>query len=326
MEPLIIQLRVFPAGPESGTSILIILNAKGMSRDDMHATADTHGLEVGFVLPAPTGSDCDFEFRFWTSSDELQMSDLATMGAVWLMSTLGMLARDNLRILTKCGQVEALITTTTDKDNTKTDVWVEVSQPTCTVMKRLNKAEVNEILSALGIESNDLEPRLEIQNVGTSRVKTLVPIKSTEKLNSLEPDFPRIRKLCDKIGSTGLYPYAIIDYDLQKYAARHFPRRFGYWEDVVNGVAASALAFALLVRGYIHSADKAVMVKQGSATDVPSEIGVRFRKWGDDVVGFWFGGTAVFEIEPELGTDTETEKESETGETSIEEAKTEKAL
>lgn len=116
----------------------------------------------------------------------------------------------------------------------------------------------------------------------------------------------------------------MIDYDLQKYAARQFPRRFGYWEDSVNGIATSALAFALLLQGYVHSSKQAVTVNQRDSNGCPSEIGVRFRKWGDDVVGFWFGGTAEFDTEPELGTDTETETEA--GETGIEGVKAEQAL
>ncbi|KAJ5787119.1 hypothetical protein N7457_002109 [Penicillium paradoxum] len=314
MEPVIAPLRVF-TGLESGIPVLVVLHAAEMSSSEMQEMAESHGLEGGFVFPAPASSHCDYEIRFWTSTNESKMSKNVIVGAVWLMSKIGMITGNKLRISAKGGLVEALITRTPDRDNGEDTIRVDLSHPKCTYMRPLEKERISSILSTLGIESEDLIPGFGIQNVATTRVKTLIPIRSLDTLKNLEPEYQRIKKICERIGSTGFYLYSIVDHDRQEYAARQFARHYGYVEDAVNGVAASALSFALLMRGHVHHIDRAIKVKHGAATGSPFEVSVRFRIWGDDVVGCWIGGTAEYENSNEnetgnsstAGVETETE-------------------
>ena len=55
-------------------------------------------------------------------------------------------------------------------------------------------------------------------------VKTLVPLKDVDTLDSLQPDFARIESVCSTISSTGVYPYAVVDQAKQIFAARQFPK------------------------------------------------------------------------------------------------------
>jgi predicted PhzF superfamily epimerase YddE/YHI9 len=59
-------------------------------------------------------------------------------------------------------------------------------------------------------------------NSGTSRTKTLVPVRDEAVLDSLDPDGGLIRAACDAVGSTGLYPYAVLGE--REFTARQFPR------------------------------------------------------------------------------------------------------
>jgi PhzF family phenazine biosynthesis protein len=227
----------------------------------------------------------------------MEMCGHATLGISWLMSKLGMIS-DNLRILTKSGIVDVKVTKTYDTDGE--EMWVDVSQPRYKVMDRVEQSDhVNAILSVLGISKDDLAPGLHVQNAATSRVKTLIPLKSVHLLNTLQPDFPRVKELCQTIGSTGLYPYAISNLALQEYEARQFPQNVGYPEDAATGIAASALAFGLLANGSVLNTDQSVKVRQGTSMGKPSEISVRFQKSGDDVDGCWIGGTAMFQTDRE---------------------------
>jgi predicted PhzF superfamily epimerase YddE/YHI9 len=70
-----------------------------------------------------------------------------------------------------------------------------------------------------------------------------------------------------RIGSTGLYPYAVSDPARQVFDARQFPRSSGYPED-----AATALAFGLRAAGLVDTSDRPVRVRQGRAMSRPSEI------------------------------------------------------
>jgi len=240
---------VFVAGPRGGNSAPIVIDAAGMSDAEMQEIARAYGHESGFVLPPPSGTDCDFAFRFWVPNHEMPMCGHATVGAVWLLDQVGRLPGDTLAIWTRSGRVEARIRARTDQG-----AAVEISQPAGTV-EPLPDAEKSrtDILDVLGIRPGDLAP-FPIQNARTSRVKTLVPLADVAVLDGLQPDFGEMEHLCTRIGSTGLYPYAVSDSDGQVFDARQFPRSSGYPEDAATGIAASALSFGLLSNGMVAAA------------------------------------------------------------------------
>lgn len=261
-----------------------------MSDADMQAVARSFGHESGFVLPPPSGSDCAFEFRFWVPNHEMSMCGHATVGALWLLDRLGRLPGDDLAIWTKSGRVDGRV-----RERTGHGAAVEISQPRGSV-EALPDAERHkaEIIEILGIRTDDLAPR-PIQNAATSRVKTLVPLKSVAVLDGLKPDFARMEGLCERIGSTGLYPYAVSSKDAQIVDARQFPKSSGYPEDAATGIAAAALAFGLLANGMVEATDRPITIRQGRAMQRPSEILVRFRLQDGQATGCWLGGAVRLE-------------------------------
>ena len=223
----------------------------------------------------------------------------ATVGAVWLLERLGRLAgigEREVRIGTRSGLVEARVT---KRDG---GTWVEISQGVG-VVEILGEGEgegevLEELLSVLGITTEDLAGEFPIQNSKTSRVKTLIPVKSVEVLDGLKPDFSRVKRLCERLGSTGLYPYAVSDRKGWGFDARQFPKESGYHEDPATGIASSALAFGLLENGLVGAdSGREVRIRQGRAMGLPSEIVVRFRVRDGEIFGCWIGGTAVPDME-----------------------------
>ncbi|MEW9307107.1 PhzF family phenazine biosynthesis protein [Labrys neptuniae] len=279
---------VFAAGPNGGNPAPIVIDAAGMSDADMQQVARSSGYESGFVLPPPPASNCDFELRFWVPNHEMSMCGHVTVGALWLLDRLGRLPGNELAIWTKSGRVAARI-----RERTERGAAVEISQPVGTV-ETLGDGDTAGILEVLGVGSGDLAPR-PIQNASTSRVKTLVPLKSAETLNGLSPDFARIEDLCDRIGSTGLYPYAVLDGDAQIVEARQFPKASGYPEDAATGIAASALSFGLLANAMVEASERPITIRQGRAMRRPSEILVRFQLGHGRPAGCWLGGAVRLE-------------------------------
>ena len=285
---------VFAAGPGGGNPAPIVVDAAGMSDTEMQEVAQRYGHESGFVLPAPPGSDCDYEFRFWVPNHEMPMCGHATVGAVWLLHQTGRLQRDRLTVQTRSGRVGIRIT-----DYTAEGAAVEISQPMGRI-EPLPQAQLSrdEILDALDITEAQLAP-LPIQNACTSRVKTLIPLASPGELDALRPRFEKVEALCERIGSTGLYPYASFDASRQIFDARQFPRASGYPEDAATGIAASALSFGLLANGMVEASPRTITIRQGRAMKRPSQISVRFS-FDDGVAsghpnGCWLGGPVHFE-------------------------------
>lgn len=283
MNPPVEVVRVFPAGPGGGNPAPVVVDADGMSDAEMQAVARAHGHESGFVRSAPSGSGCDFALRFWVPNHEMSMCGHATVGATWLLDRLGLLPREEVRFLTRSGPVTARVSGPAAARR------AAITQPIGSV-DPVDDHLAPAILEVLGITAAELAPR-PIRNASTSRVKTLVPLADISVLDGLRPDFPRMEGLCDRLGSTGLYPYARIGPASQVFAARQFPRASGYPEDAATGIAAAALSFGLLETGLVEPTDRPIHVRQGRAMGRPSEMELRFVVDEGGVSGVWLGGS-----------------------------------
>ncbi|KGO77055.1 Phenazine biosynthesis PhzF protein [Penicillium italicum] len=284
-------LRVSPGGPDGNDTLSVMISDKRMSNEEMGRIASSHNHISGFAFPTQAGSDCDYEIRLWHPFYELDKCAHAMIGTVWLLWKLGKMSRNDLRILSKNGRVEAMITKIADKDSTKDSTWVEFSYPMCSIMENVAKKHADAILSQLEIDEDDIAPRSPIQNAGTNRmVKTLIPIKSVAKLNELDLEYPLSKNLLDKIKSKGLCLYAAEDHKPYEYEVRQVPNRAGDWEDT-----ATALAFGVLVKGAIYNPNQRLKIRQRLDEGRHREMNLRFKGWGGDVDGCWIGGTAKFE-------------------------------
>jgi PhzF family phenazine biosynthesis protein len=201
------------------------------------------------------------------------------------MDKLGLLPlTERISISTKSGIVEARV----DREGLEPRIFV--SQPAGPV-EDIADAQVLEIMFCLGITLDDLAPGFKVQNASTSRTKTLLPLRSRDVLNNLRLDSQLVGAICEKINSTGLYPYAVINADDQIVEARQFPKSAGYAEDPATGVAAAALSFSLLDHGILSvETCKSLFVRQGWSMGKPSEIQVQFRLREGNVEGCWISG------------------------------------
>ncbi|KJC50052.1 phenazine biosynthesis protein PhzF [Bradyrhizobium sp. LTSP849] len=276
---------VFTHLGRGGNPCPIVVDASNLPSAGMQSVARHFGHESGFVLPAP-GLDSDYTFRFWVPRHEMEMCGHATIGALWALAIKGRLPGEQVRIQTLSGPVTGYV----DRGSSG-EPSVEISQPVGKVVD-LTRAEEDEVLSALKISRGDLLD-LPVQNAVTSRVKTLVPIKGGRELNELVPDPAQIEACCGRIGSTGLYPYAIEHQGERRFEARQFPKSSGYPEDAATGIAAAALAFGLLRNGLVERNSERITVMQGRAMDALSEIHVRLGFAGSRPVGCLLGGSVT---------------------------------
>lgn len=290
----VITVDVFADGPQGGNPAPIVLNANTMNPSEMQAVARKTGHECGFVKPAPAGSGQDFSLYFWVPNHEMEMCGHVTVGTVWLMAKLGIITKNDVSIFTRSGVVNARIQHDSAMDYFK----VEITQPVGTITDISGEEAFQpELLNLLGITSHELA-NAPIINASTSRIKTLIPLKDSHTLHNLQPNLANISDFCQRIGSTGLYPYAS-DEDLPNtFYARQFPKSSGYPEDAATGIAATALAFGLRYSGQVDSQTEHVTIKQGQAIGRPSKIEVtfRFNAWGE-VEGCWLGGDVRFTME-----------------------------
>ncbi len=278
-------IRVFVNGPGGGNPVPLVADALGMTAAQMQHVAQQHGHESAFVLPA-SSEGVDWHFRFFVPRHEMEMCGHATVGALWALRQWGSWTTPTARVETLSGIVDALW------DESRQKVWV--SQPAVRIqpLSALYRQRVAEVLR--------VQPSLitvAMVNAATSRVKTLVELPSTDLLHGLQPDFSAIEAVCEAIGSTGLYPYALgaVHDTGSTVFARQFPKSSGYPEDAATGIAAAALWGSLVRFGTVPAGEAGhpavCVVRQGDAMGCPSAIEVQARFGpADEVQGCWLSG------------------------------------
>lgn len=289
----VVLVNVFASEPGGGSPTPIVADASGYDADRMLAVARRYGHECTFVFPPQDPVAADFRFRFFVPRQEMNMCGHATVGTIWLLNRMGKLRGTEARIETMSGLVRGVV------QNAGTpDEYVEISQPAGTTQEVPDPAARESILDVLGIRAADLLP-MPILNAVTSRMKTLIPLRSVEVLDALRPNFARMETLCTTLNSTGLYPFVISDISTHCFDARQFPKASGFPEDIATGVAASALAFGLVTYELISFKTERITVRQGRAMGRPSEIFVRFDMPGPAARprGCFFGGQVVMGTE-----------------------------
>jgi len=273
-------------GGRGGNKTTVGIDAGQLSDAEMQSIAHRMGHESGFVRPPPDAS-FDFAFRFFVPKHETEMCGHATVGALWVLRRLGRwpAGRDRVAVWTKSGRVNGRLV-----DPGTPAEGVAISQPKGHVSPLPDPAaQTGRIASVLGITEADLAP-VPIRNAATSRVKTLIQLKSPDAVNALKPDFTRMESLCEEIGSTGLYPYAIVDREQRVFEARQFPKSAGYPEDPATGIAATALTCALAEQGLIPLDERPIRILQGRAMGQPSELRVSLQISDGRVSGCWLTG------------------------------------
>ncbi|TLS22942.1 uncharacterized protein PpBr36_06450 [Pyricularia pennisetigena] len=285
--------------PETGGNLLpVVLDASALSEEDMRGIAREYGHEASFLIPLSEASSvsqkADYQLRFFVPEHEMEMCGHATVGTTWLLGELGILRDDQNEVC--YSTISGLVRARRRKQEGK--ILVEVSQPRGWVRPVQDEGLSKEIAAVLGESGSDKIDTASIQNACTSRAKTMIPMRDSAALNALKPDFSRMQALCEKLGSTGLYPYALHSDDSGDEStrngslivhARQFPKASGYPEDAATGIAAAALSFALL-ENKVLGGDRSVIVRQGEAMGCPSEIRVRIESGSEEAV-CWIGGT-----------------------------------
>ena len=97
------QVDVFSGEPFSGNPLAVVLDAEGLSTEEMQRFARWTNLsETTFVLP-PTSPEADYRVRIFTLARELPFAGHPTLGTCHAWLAAGGTPRDPSRIVQECG-------------------------------------------------------------------------------------------------------------------------------------------------------------------------------------------------------------------------------
>lgn len=259
------QVDVFSDDRYRGNPVAVILDAEGLSDEEMTRIANWTNLsETTFVLP-PSTPNADYRLRIFTPVRELPFAGHPTLGsaAAWLEA--GGIPRDEGTVVQECGA--GLV------NLRRGDRSLAFAAPDPIRTGDLDEGLVVQIAAALHVDRSEI---LGHQWVDNGPGWAAVRLASAQQVLDLEPDFSQIPDI--KLGVLGPHP----DGTEHEYEIRAFVPGVGVAEDPVTGSLNASVAQWLIGSGI---APETYTVTQGTALGRAGVIAISHE---DDEV--WVGG------------------------------------
>ena len=254
--------------------------------------AELRYSETAFVLPDIEDS---FYLRYFTPTEEVDLCGHATIASFHALWDAGMIAEDiDYRALTMAGEIKVRIS-----DGI---IMMSMAEPKhiATISDPLELDRLYDIMGGEYDASLDLLPMI----ISTGLPDIMMPVKSVEELNALQPSMPALAELSKAYGVTGVHAFTISkaetpDADIL-INARNFAPLYGIDEEAATGTANGALTH------YLHMNKKIGLpatckIVQGEAMGRPSIITTQLKY--SSVGAYVFDGPSLeseFPMPPEI--------------------------
>jgi len=287
------QVDVFTDQPFAGNPLAVILDAEGLSSDEMQSIAREMNLsETTFVLP-PTKSEADYRVRIFTPLKELPFAGHPSIGTAHALIEDGKidLSSERVTVHQEIG-IGVLPIEIECVSGGRTVITMTQGKP------KLGRtiADPEELARALVISADEIgADKLPVQVSSTGLDQLMVPLRSPEQVTALAPDFQRLKEFERKTNIAGCYVFALKASDPKPSVhARFFIPSVGVPEDPATGSAAGALG-AYLVGHSILGSDSPVSfnVEQGAEMRRPSLVTVTVHQDRGIPALVKVGGTSV---------------------------------
>ncbi|WP_078412598.1 PhzF family phenazine biosynthesis protein [Priestia abyssalis] len=259
MDIQVYTLNAFTKGNEGGNLAGVVLDADGLGMDHMQRIAKEVGFsETAFIQPS---KKADFLVRFFTPTDEVPICGHATLAAFHVMLSENMIEPGMYTQETKAGILEVEV---------KEDGSVFLAQNLPKFEAELNREQ---IACSLNIDIVDLNPDMPVQIVSTGLPDVMVPVRSLDVLEAINPNFDQISDISKQYEAVGYHVfYAGTDIDPIAYC-RNFAPLYGILEESATGSSTGALSCYLYRYGKVkaHQAQE-LQFEQGHTMGAASEL------------------------------------------------------
>ena len=294
----------------------VMPDATGLSEDIMQKIAREMALsETAFIIdtrgrapvadggvPVVDGGDrADFEVRFFTPWNEVDLCGHATIGSFWLLAELGVI---------RLGEGETRVFQKTKAGTLPVDILggcegkparVMMTQIVPTIVARPTHEEVVELEGILGAPKGCVTGFRALkgavpQVVSTGLPDLIVPVVSREALLSMRPNMAALIDFCNarKIMSVHAFSLETLD-PAATVHCRDFSPAVGVPEESATGTASGATGSYLVFNRLVEVREPVtkIVCEQGHILKRPSTIHVEVESRGGRVSGVRVGGSAV---------------------------------
>ncbi|MBD8164814.1 PhzF family phenazine biosynthesis protein [Erwinia persicina] len=270
------QVDVFTSTPYNGNPLAVIMDASGLSDDQMQSIARwTHLSETTFVLP-PTDPAADYRVRIFTPDTEFPFAGHPTLGTAHALLEAGIALKTPGQIVQECGLGLVRV-------NISDDGALAFAAPEA-ILTPFSDASITHALN-----SSDLEAQLPVMIADMGIRWLLVPMTSADAVLAIKPDVVAFTRLVQQAGVDGVMPFGPLAGGSEQYEVRGLLIEQGSLvEDPVTGSANACLARYLQAR----CVELDYRVRQGTAMQRAGRLSVT---WTGD--GVWIGGQTVTVID-----------------------------
>jgi PhzF family phenazine biosynthesis protein len=268
------QIDVFSSVPYYGNPVAVVLEADGLTDQQMQQLASWTNLsETTFLLP-PTNSNADYRLRIFTPGGELPFAGHPTLGSAHAWLEQGGSPKTEGFLVQECG---AGLVTLKQANQGQAGSKLSFMAPKTIRSGGLDTSLLGEIVLALGISNSDI---LDHQWVDNGPGWAAVLLKDADQVLRLKPKFQDDSELM--FGVVGAYPAG----SEKAFELRAFAPKIGVFEDPVTGSLNASVAQWLFRSGL---ASGSYLAGQGKCLGRNGEILLSQDSSGE----VWVGGSTV---------------------------------
>jgi trans-2,3-dihydro-3-hydroxyanthranilate isomerase len=293
-----VQVDVFTDRVFGGNPLAVVLDAEGITGEEMQAIAREMNLsETTFVLP-PTRDDCVARVRIFTPGNELPFAGHPTIGTSYVLAREGLLPPGATEIALEEGV--GPVSVRFEGDSTApTFAWM-THGPARFGPEVADRAAV---AAALGLAESDLLVGAPVRSGSTGLTFLYVPLRDAATVDRARPDPAAISRAA---GEGEPLPFFVFAPDPDPAAGRVYSRMFGtdllgVPEDPATGSASGPLGAYLLQHRLVRTAPEVRIVsEQGTRMGRQSFIHIHLRTAGEQITSIEVGGSTVPVLEGTL--------------------------
>jgi PhzF family phenazine biosynthesis protein len=282
------QVDVFTQTPFCGNPVAVVLDAKGLTTEQMqHIAAWTNLSETTFVLP-PTTDQADYQLRIFTPRQELPFAGHPTIGSAHAVIESGIATVKAGTVRQEC--LAGIISLSVQETPSGQKILAQAPPAAVTPIEN----DVLEVLTE-ALESTLVQMPLRI-DVGA--VWIVADLATADAVAQLKPNTALLTEISRLTQATGITVFGKAEDGLAQMHVRSFAPAQGILEDPVCGSGNVSVAAFLAHTGLIKTYGADYIARQGMQVGRDGQI---FIKIGERQIEF--GGYAVTCIDGTVSID-----------------------
>jgi PhzF family phenazine biosynthesis protein len=191
------QVDVFTNVPFRGNPVAVVLQAEGMTAEQMQRIANWTNLsETTFVFPA-TSAQANYRVRIFTPGSELPFAGHPTIGTAHALLEAGLIEARNGALVQECGAGLVMLQMA---QHPEAERWISFDLPAPAITP-LSDGQVDALEAILGTAiARDARPRL----IDVGPRWTVAQLPNAQAVLACRPDLQRLKEQDSSAGTTGV--------------------------------------------------------------------------------------------------------------------------